>query len=96
MTGGRTLPVHQDVFSKSKWIWIDHHEDVNQHVEFRRAFGVSELPATELLSHISVDSDYELWTLKWHRNFDTTGPWTKAGGVQPADWPEWMRRFKDY
>jgi len=38
----------------------------------------------------------ELWTLKWHRNFDTSGPWTKAGGVQPSDWPEWMRRFKDY
>lgn len=38
----------------------------------------------------------ELWTLKWHRNFDTEGPWTKAGGVQPSDWPEWMRNFKDY
>ena len=38
----------------------------------------------------------ELWTLKWYREFDTVGPWTKAGGVQPEDWPEWMRRFKDY
>jgi prepilin-type processing-associated H-X9-DG protein len=38
----------------------------------------------------------ELWTLKWHRLFDTTGPWTLAGGVQPEDWPEWMRPFKDY
>ncbi len=38
----------------------------------------------------------ELWTLKWHRHFDTAGPWTRAGGVQPEDWPEWMRRFKDY
>jgi hypothetical protein len=38
----------------------------------------------------------ELWTLKWHRNFITEGPWTKAGGVQPYDWPEWMRNFKDY
>jgi prepilin-type processing-associated H-X9-DG protein len=38
----------------------------------------------------------ELWTLKWHRAFDTTGPWTKAGGVQPEDWPEWIRPFKDY
>lgn len=38
----------------------------------------------------------ELWTLKWHQAFDTTGPWTKAGGVRPDDWPEWMRRFKDY
>ena len=38
----------------------------------------------------------ELWTLKWHRNFDTAGPYTKAGLVQPNDWPEWMRGFKDY
>ena len=38
----------------------------------------------------------ELWTLKWHRQFDTAGRWTLAGGVQPEDWPKWMRRFKDY
>jgi len=38
----------------------------------------------------------ELWTLKWHRSFDTAGPWTKGGLVRPEDWPEWMRSFKDY
>jgi prepilin-type N-terminal cleavage/methylation domain-containing protein/prepilin-type processing-associated H-X9-DG protein len=38
----------------------------------------------------------ELWTLKWHEDYDTAGPWTKAGGIQPEDWPEWMRGFKDY
>jgi len=38
----------------------------------------------------------ELWTLKWHRNFDTAGPWTIAGNAQPSDWPQWMRNFKDY
>jgi prepilin-type N-terminal cleavage/methylation domain-containing protein len=38
----------------------------------------------------------ELWTLKWHRAFNTSGLWTKAGGVLPSDWPEWLRRFKDY
>jgi len=38
----------------------------------------------------------ELWTLKWHRRFDTAGPWTSAGGVRPGDWPEWMRKFQDY
>ena len=37
----------------------------------------------------------ELWTLKWHRWFSTAGSWTKAGGVEPEDWPKWMRRFKD-
>jgi prepilin-type N-terminal cleavage/methylation domain-containing protein/prepilin-type processing-associated H-X9-DG protein len=38
----------------------------------------------------------ELWTLKWHRQFDTKNEWTKAGGAKPEDWPEWMRNFKDY
>ena len=38
----------------------------------------------------------ELWTLKWHSKFDTSNAWTKAGGVQPSDWPHWMRKFKDY
>jgi len=38
----------------------------------------------------------ELWTLKWHKTFNTAGPMTQAGGVQPSDWPEWLRPFKDY
>ena len=38
----------------------------------------------------------ELWTLKWDDQSDTAGPWTKAGGVQPEDWPAWMQGFKDY
>jgi prepilin-type N-terminal cleavage/methylation domain-containing protein len=38
----------------------------------------------------------QLWTLKWHREYDTSGRWTRAGGVQPGDWPDWMRRLRDY
>jgi hypothetical protein len=38
----------------------------------------------------------ELWTLKWHRQYDTCGPWTVCGGIQPSDWPEWMQEFEDY
>lgn len=38
----------------------------------------------------------ELWTLQWHKAFNTAGPWTRAGGVLPEDWPEWIRPFKDY
>jgi prepilin-type processing-associated H-X9-DG protein len=38
----------------------------------------------------------ESWTLKWHGEYDTAGPWTKRGGVKPEDWPAWMQRFKDY
>jgi len=38
----------------------------------------------------------ELWTLKWHRSYNTSNAWTKAGGVQPADWPKWMQPLKDY
>ena len=38
----------------------------------------------------------ELWTLQWSRSFDISGPYTKAGGMNPSDWPQWMRGFKDY
>jgi prepilin-type processing-associated H-X9-DG protein len=38
----------------------------------------------------------ENWTLQWHRTFNIAGPYTKAGGVQPNEWPEWLKRFKDY
>ena len=38
----------------------------------------------------------ELWTLRWSKKFNTRGPWTKAGGCEPGDWPAWMRHFKDY
>jgi prepilin-type N-terminal cleavage/methylation domain-containing protein len=39
----------------------------------------------------------ELWTLKWHRRFDTSGPWTKAGKAKrTGDWPEWIRGYPDY
>ncbi len=37
-----------------------------------------------------------LWTLKWHREYNIAGPWTKAGGVVDADWPDWMRHYRDY
>ena len=38
----------------------------------------------------------ELWTLKWDYEYDTRGPWTRAGGGKPEDWPRWMRGFRDY
>ena len=41
----------------------------------------------------------ELWTLKWHRGFDTKNIWTLAGGATPAQWDAsapWMRNFKEY
>ena len=38
----------------------------------------------------------ELWALKWHPQYNTAGPWTRAGGVRPEHWPKWMRNFKDY
>jgi len=38
----------------------------------------------------------ELWTLKWSMDFNRAELWTRAGGVQPEDWPKWMRSFRDY
>jgi prepilin-type N-terminal cleavage/methylation domain-containing protein/prepilin-type processing-associated H-X9-DG protein len=42
----------------------------------------------------------ELWTLRWNPHYPawmlSHSPWTITGGVQPSDWPGWMRKFKDY
>ncbi len=38
----------------------------------------------------------ELWTLAWHKEYNTAGRWTQAGGAKAEDWPLWMRGFKDY
>ena len=38
----------------------------------------------------------ELWTLKWHKEFNRAGPWTKAGGARAELWPMWMRQLRDY
>jgi prepilin-type N-terminal cleavage/methylation domain-containing protein len=38
----------------------------------------------------------ELWTLKWHKAYLQSGPWTKAGGALPSDWPDWLKPMKDY
>lgn len=32
----------------------------------------------------------ELWTLKWHRDYNTGNDWTRPD----APWPDWMRNFK--
>lgn len=36
-----------------------------------------------------------LWKRKWHSNYNLNGPWTRAGGAQLSDWPEWMRNFRE-
>ncbi len=36
-----------------------------------------------------------LWQMKWNREYDVAGPWTKAGGAMPENWPEWMRYLPD-
>ena len=38
----------------------------------------------------------ELWTLRFHRQWNTANRFTTAGGVKSEDWPQWMRTFKDY
>ncbi|MBN2513873.1 MAG: prepilin-type N-terminal cleavage/methylation domain-containing protein [Sedimentisphaerales bacterium] len=38
----------------------------------------------------------KLWTLKWHRQFNTGGPWTLAGGAASAKWPAWMKNLQEF
>ncbi|NQV33737.1 MAG: type II secretion system protein [Phycisphaeraceae bacterium] len=38
----------------------------------------------------------ELWTLKWHKNYNINGPWTRAGGATAEKWPDWMKGMTEY
>jgi prepilin-type processing-associated H-X9-DG protein len=35
-----------------------------------------------------------LWTLKWHRVFETCNAWTACGGVRESDWPAAWKKYK--
>lgn len=38
----------------------------------------------------------ELWTFKWHREYNTRGKYTLAGGASRGMWPNWMQGLEDY
>lgn len=38
----------------------------------------------------------ELYVMQWHKAWNVNGPWTKAGGVNPENWPDWIRPHKEY
>jgi prepilin-type N-terminal cleavage/methylation domain-containing protein/prepilin-type processing-associated H-X9-DG protein len=67
--------------------------NINAHCINRHNGGINSLFMDWSVRKVGLK---ELWTLKWHKEFNTHNPWTKAGGVKPEDWPEWMRSFKDY
>ncbi|MBN1506372.1 MAG: prepilin-type N-terminal cleavage/methylation domain-containing protein [Sedimentisphaerales bacterium] len=73
--------------------YFDHATQPNRSCMNRHEGGVNCLFVDWSVRKVGVK---ELWTLNWHIGWDTCGPWTKRGGVKPEDWPEWMRRFKDY
>jgi prepilin-type processing-associated H-X9-DG protein len=66
-----------------KWVCMDRH-------------GGGKISMTFLDGSARHVGAKELWTLRWYRQCDTAGPWTRAGGVSPGDWPGWMRGFRDY
>jgi len=59
----------------------------------RHGGGINSLRSDWSASKVGLK---ELWTLKWSPWSNRRGPWTKAGGVQPGDWPGWMKSFKDF
>jgi prepilin-type N-terminal cleavage/methylation domain-containing protein/prepilin-type processing-associated H-X9-DG protein len=98
--GGGNIPLFLD----SRWPdgWMDHNQEPPAY-EAQATFarfcinrhdgGVNGVFLDFSVRKIGLK---ELWTLKWHREFDTDGPWTVAGGAQPEDWPRWMSKFRDY
>ena len=73
--------------------WIDYDNEMMHFAINRHQTGINMLFMDWTVRSVGLK---ELWTLKWNRQYPVNGPWTKAGGVQPSDWPEWMRNFRDY
>jgi prepilin-type N-terminal cleavage/methylation domain-containing protein len=86
------LPTHDDEPPPEDDVWVPESEMSDFCIDRHQGF-INGLFCDNSVRRVGLK---ELWTLKWHRQFNTAGPWTKAGGVQPGDWPEWMRRFRDY
>jgi prepilin-type N-terminal cleavage/methylation domain-containing protein len=72
---------------------ITRFEDISYFCINRHRGAVNSLFADSAVRKVGLK---ELWTLKWHPFFKVDDRWTKAGGVRPEDWPEWMRHFRDY
>lgn len=73
--------------------WIDYNREMMHFCIGRHEGAINMLFMDWTIRRVGLK---ELWKLKWHRQYNTNGPWTKAGGVQPGNWPEWMRNLKDY
>jgi prepilin-type N-terminal cleavage/methylation domain-containing protein len=73
--------------------WLGYNREMMHFAINRHEGGINVLMMDFTSRKVGVK---ELWTLKWHRQFNVNGPWTKAGGCQPSNWPEWMRNLKDY
>lgn len=43
--------------------------------------------------HVEPIKLKEMWEYKWHRQYNTAGPWTRAGGITELDWPDWMKQL---
>ena len=106
----RTLPgkgaAHVPLLLDSVY-WWSCHASIGEPPAYEDAWTQNTLPCCMNRHHGFVSAIFmdfsirpiglkELWTLKWHPEFNTQGPWTRTGGTQPADWPQWMRTFKDY
>jgi prepilin-type N-terminal cleavage/methylation domain-containing protein len=108
--GASNIPLHLDSSTPwgwGRWWWRDAPEppecdaiptarvrdNRNPHCINRHNGGINSLIMDWSVRKVGLK---ELWILKWHKEFNTHNHWTKAGGVKPEDWPEWMRSFKDY
>ena len=90
-------PLHTDTPIETPWDFGGGNTgttgEINHHCIDRHNGWVNFLFMDWSVRHIGLK---ELWTLKWNRNFDTKNVWTKAGGCIPSDWPQWLRKYKDY
>jgi len=85
-------PEYEDPHPPYKWTALDGHRMWLACTD-RHNGGINSLFMDWSVRKVGLK---ELWTLKWHRQFNTANVWTRAGGALHEDWPQWMRNCKDY
>jgi len=102
--GAANIPLLLDSVWVTVWSQSTHEPPPYEelYLEYSMAYFCLDRHGSGTINSLFLDSSTrrvglkELWTLKWHRNFNTSDIYTKAGGMTSAQWPEWMQRFKEY
>jgi len=87
-------------------LWWSCHEDIGVPPEIEDTWTDDSLPCCMNRHNGTIRAVFmdfstrpiplkQLWTLKWHPQFNTHGPYSPTADTTPA-WPQWMKPLRDH